>query len=403
MATRFLLTACAVVVLSSTVFAQDPPSLKPTPTQPDKQITPPLALEIHYNSTLPPTYLMIEGADVKPHWMWSMRFSTVPGAVLPEGPQLIKAVRVTSQWNGETADVRVTLLRSPQMDQEELVTSYRSGVEQWTTINKLEDYGIEPFKIKLVSPKADPPPQPNLENRTASIQVTQIQPEGIPLPAYRATFRNSSTKNVAALMVYLYRVGAPEQSSLFQGEEGRPLIESNRVREEYLPATLAQRNGSSYSPGAAPGYSIAVSSAVFTDGTFEGDLGPACSYEKIVFGRKAWLKAVLNVVDQQLAEADDAGAPQRMKERLGQLRYQRSPSDQQLKSAVSADCLSPSGSAELTFGMTTLLLRDLEVVVTTRPKPFVTFRDWLVSTRERYRRWLSNLETFPAPRAATPQ
>jgi hypothetical protein len=403
MATRFFLTACAVVVLASSVFAQDSPTLKPTPSQPGEQTGPPLALEIQYNSTLPPAYLRIEGADVKPHWIWFTRFSTVPGALLPQGPQQIKAVRVMSHWNGETADVRVTLLRGPRMDQEELVTTYRSGVDQLATVNKLEGYGIEPFKIKLILSKADPPPPPNLENRTASIQITQIQPEGIPLPAYRATFRNNSAKNVAALMVYLYRVGAPEQSVLFQGEEGRALIESNRALEEYLPATLPEKTGSSYSPGAAPGYSIAVSSAVFTDGTFEGDVAPACIYERLVFGRKAWLKAVLKIIDEQLAQPDDAIAAQRMKEQLTQLSFVPNPSDRQLKSAVSADCSAPAGIANVVYGLTPSLVRDLDVVVTTRPKPYVPFRSWLASTRERYQQWLSNLEKFPPPRAATPQ
>ena len=404
MTSRCLMIACAVVVFGSSIFAQDPPTLKPTPSLPSKQIAPPpLALEILYNSTLPPAYLMIEGADVKPHWIWFTRFSTVPGALLPAGPERINAVRVTSHWNGETADVRVTLLRGPRMDQEELVTTYRSGVDQLTTINKLEAYGIEPFKIKLVSPKADPPPPPNLENRTASIQIIKIQPEGSPLPAYRATFRNLSGKNVAALMVNLYRDGSPGPSAFFQGEEGRPLIESNQALEEYLPATVTQGSGSSHAPGAATANSIAVTSAVFTDGTFEGDLAPACMYEKIVFARKAWLKAVLKIIDEQLAQPYDAAAAQRMKEQLTQLRYLQPPSDGQLKSAVSSDCSAPSGLAGVGFGLTPSLIHDLDVVVTTRPKPFVPFRQWLASTRERYQQWLSNLEKFPAPRGTMSQ
>jgi hypothetical protein len=177
MATRSFMIACAVVLLASSVFAQDAPALKPTPSQPGKQVAPPLALEILYNSVLPPAYLMIEGADVKPHWIWITRYLTVTGALLPEGAQRITGVRVMSHWNGETADVRVTLLRGPHKEEEELVTAYRSAVDQLTTINKLESYGIEPFKIKLVSWKADPPPPPNFENRTASIQITQIELE----------------------------------------------------------------------------------------------------------------------------------------------------------------------------------------------------------------------------------
>jgi hypothetical protein len=403
MATRSFMIACAVVLLASSVFAQDAPALKPTPSQPGKQVAPPLALEILYNSVLPPAYLMIEGADVKPHWIWITRYLTVPGALLPEGAQRITGVRVMSHWNGETADVRVTLLRGPHKEEEELVTAYRSAVDQLTTINKLESYGIEPFKIKLVSSKADPPPPPNFENRTASIQITQIEREGIPLPAYRTTFRNLSGKDVAALMVNQYRDGAAGPASFFQGEAGRPLIESNRAHEEYLPATVPQKTSASYAPGAATANLIVLSTAVFTDGTFEGDFALACSYERVVFGRKAWLKAVLKAIDQQLAEPDDTGAAQRMREQLSQLRYQGNPNDQQLKSAVSDKCTSPSGAAESAFGMTPLLLRELEVVVTTRPKPFVTFREWLVSTRDVYRQWLNNLEKFPAPREAVSQ
>ena len=401
MTTRCLLLACAVVVYASTLFGQDPPTLKPNPTQTGKQLTPPLALEIQYNSTLPPSYLSIEGADVEPHWMWFTRFVTLPGAPAPEASKKISAVRITSHWNGETADIRVTLLRGPQMAHEELVTSYHSGIDQAKTINQLEGYGIEPFKIKLVSPQAHPPPAPNLENRTASIQILQISPEGAPLPAYRATFRNFSAKNVVALMVNLYTNGSPGPSAFFQGEAGGALIESNGMFEEYLPATVPEGNGSSYVPGSAPANSIVVSTAIFTDGTFEGDLAPACMYEKIVFRRKAWVKGVLKIMDEQLAQPDDGIASQRMKEQLLQLRYVRTPGDRQLRSAVSAQCSSPVDGADGPFGLTTRLIRELEVVVTTRPKPLMTFRQWVIATREIYRGWLSNLEVFPPPKSTS--
>ena len=401
MATRCFLLTCVVLVFASTLFGQDPPTLKPDPTQPAKQLTPPLALEIQYNSTLPPSYLSIEGADVEPHWMWFTRFVTLPGAPTPEASKKINAVRITSHWNGETADIRVTLLRGPQMAHEELVTSYHSAIDQAKTINQLEGYGIEPFKIKLVSPQAHPPPAPNLENRTASIQILQISPEGFPLPAYRATFRNFSAKNVVALMVNLYANGSPGPSAFFQGEAGGPLIESNRMFEESLPATVPQGNGSSYVPGSAPANSIVVSSAIFTDGTFEGDLAPACMYEKIVFRRKAWVKGVLKIMDEQLAQPDDGIASQRMKEQLLQLRYVRTPGDRQLKSAVSAQCSSPVDGADGPYGLSTRLVRELEVVVTTRPKPLMTFRQWLMTTREIYSGWLSNLEVFPPPKSTS--
>src|SRR5687767_2276118 len=98
MRTRVILAAVAVLAFTRIASAQEQrPALKPTSSTAAKQTTPPLALEIFYNSTLAPAYLMIEGADVKPHWIWITRFSTLPGWQLPQGPQRINAVRVTSQ------------------------------------------------------------------------------------------------------------------------------------------------------------------------------------------------------------------------------------------------------------------------------------------------------------------
>jgi hypothetical protein len=50
----------------------------------------------------------------------------MPGWQLPQGAQQINAVRVTSKWNGETAVVRVTLLRGVKFyDEEEEVSLNR--------------------------------------------------------------------------------------------------------------------------------------------------------------------------------------------------------------------------------------------------------------------------------------
>src|SRR5687768_2433268 len=190
MKTRVTLAACAFLAFAAVAPAQEQrPALKPASSTAAKQTTPPLALEIFYNSTLAPAYLMIEGTDVKPHWIWITRFSTLPGWQLPQGPQRINAVRVTSQWNGETAEVRVTLLRGVNFyDEEEEVTSYQAGLGEPTVISKLESYGINRFKITLISPKIAVPPPPGLENRTLSVEFAKIESEGLPLPAYRATF-----------------------------------------------------------------------------------------------------------------------------------------------------------------------------------------------------------------------
>ena len=392
--------ACAVVVFASTLFAQDPPALKPTPDQPGKQNALPLALEIHYIPTLPPAYLKIEGAEVKPHWIWFGRFSTLPGWQLPQGAERINAVRVTAQWNGETAEVRVTLLRGLKFyDEEKEVSSYKTGLNEPKVINELASYGIDPFKITLISPKPAAPPPPGLENRTSSIEIVKVEGESLPLPAYRVTFRNLSSKNLVALRLHDYRGGRGPGSVMFQGEDGRPLIESNGTLTKLISANLTEKIGDSYAPGAGAFHTLIVNTAVFNDGTFEGDLESACMYEQFVFGRKAWLKSVLKVIEEQLTNSNDPEAPAQLNQKINALRYARTDLDRLLGSVVSPQCASPAGYVEGVFsGENRKLINDLEIITTTRPKPMVTFGAWLESTKQRYRQWLGNLNEFPTPR-----
>jgi hypothetical protein len=403
---RAALAAFAIFTFAMIVCAQEQvPALKPTPPASGNKGAPPLALEIYYDATLPPAYLKVEGPEVKPHWIWMARFPTIPGWQLPQGAERINAVRVSAQWNGETAEVKVALLRGANFyDVEEIVSSYQTGLDEPTVITRLESYGIQPFKITLISPREVVPPPPTLENRTMSVEVLDIKSEGLPLAAYRATFRNLSAKNLAALHVEIYRGGRGPTIVTFQGEDGRPLIVSNGSVSKYIPASVAEKSGESSTPSAATANSVIISSAIFTDGTFEGAVEPACRYEKYLFGRKAWLKRALKIIDEQRSQTDDTESAQQLREKIGALRYARTGRENAFRSVVSPQCPNPASFAEGAFSAENLrFIQDLDVVAKTHPKPFVTFKVWLESTREKYQQWLSNLKEFPSPRVAPDQ
>lgn len=401
-----VLAAIAIFTLAKIVCGQEQvPALKPAPSASGNKDAPPLALEIYYDATLPPAYLKVEGPEVKPHWIWMARFPTIPGWQLPQGAERINAVRVSAQWNGETAEVKVALLRGVNFyDVEETVSSYQTGLDEPVVITKLESYGIQPFKITLISPREAAPPPPTLENRTMSVEVLNIQSEGRPLAAYRATFRNLSTKKLAALRVEIYRGGRGPRTITFQGEDGRPLIASNGSISKYIPASVAEQRGESSTPSVAAANSVIISSAIFNDGTFEGMVQPACSYEMILFGRKAWLKGALKIIDEQRSQADDAESAQQLRENIVALRYARTGSENLFRSIISPQCRNPASFAEGIFSAENLrFIQDLDIVTKTRPKPIVTFKAWLESTREKYQQWLNNLEEFPAPRVVPAQ
>src|SRR5690349_6221081 len=126
---NFLLLAGLLVVAASwsVVNAQEPePSLKPTGS-PAKIETPArLLLEITYNPAVPPSYCTVRGTDEKHGWVWVTQFVRIPSA---QTPPPIQAVRLEPAFNGETADVRITLLRGVEgFDQEDLVGLYQVGI-----------------------------------------------------------------------------------------------------------------------------------------------------------------------------------------------------------------------------------------------------------------------------------
>jgi hypothetical protein len=290
-------------------------------------------------------------------------------------------------------------------DQEELVDRYSAGVDETRLVRKLEAQGIEPFKIALRIPKAVAPPPPGIENRTQSIQLLGIDIESFPLPAYRVRFRNLSEKDLAALSVELFRDGARGLSSLFQGEEGSPRIESNASREEYVPANVPRKTADSFAPGSSAVNSIAVTSAVFTDGSFEGEVGPACMYESFVVGRRIWLKTVLKLIDECLSQPDDeAHAAVQFKEKISALTYEFSEAEKAKPSIVSKSCPNPARSSDRTIkGLKIQLLSELDPIITTRPRPLVTFRTWLELKKKNYLKWLKSLETFRGSEATASQ
>jgi hypothetical protein len=138
-----------------------------------------MLLEVNYNPAIPPAYSTVNGPEVKAKWVWVTRFVRIPG-VKTAGPT-IQAVKLESQFNRETADVRVTLYRGEKdFDQEDLVGIYHVGVDERRTIKDLAEYGVEPFRIKLLNTVPPFPPPPTFENLTRTIEVASVQSENKP-------------------------------------------------------------------------------------------------------------------------------------------------------------------------------------------------------------------------------
>ena len=380
----------ALILIALFLFGQEP-TLKPNISAPKPETPTLLALEVKYNSDLPPAYISVRGTETKPRWIWVTQFIRSEQRVKDE--LRIHAVRVESQFNGETADVKISLFRGRNegFEREDRVAAYHIGLNEPTTISELKSFGIEPFSLTLISVVAPLPPPPAFENLTKTIEIVSVRSDNIPLPTYYLTVRNLSDKNIRALKVEVINDDRPRLSALWQGEHDRPLIEAGGVLERNLPVVMSQLIGSQYAPGAATSSTIRIRTAVFEDLTYDGDEEPACQYEKFVVGRRLWVKRVLPFIEQQLASP--ALSPQNFKQQLNSLTFELDEGEKTAQSAVSTKCANPDAFTNIsTQGLTLELNRDLDRIINTRPSPPINFRAWLQARRDDYQSWLGRLK-----------
>lgn len=393
--TRFLIAAIMVVASTCVVTAQQQtPALKPNVSPKNNPAPTRLLLEINYNRAIPPAYAVVNGVEEKPKWIWVTRFVRIHGRQTPSPP--IQAVRLESVYNGETADVRVSLLRGNNgFDQEDLVGVYQVGVGEEKIVGDLDQFGIEPFTLTLMNTVTPLPPPPALENRTKSIEVASVASENLPSPGYRIILRNLSDKNVGAVRVRVMSDGMRGVTALWQGEHGQSLIKPGAVVERYLPVLKPVKTATGvYAPGAPYTLTIFITSVVFEDLSFEGDSEPACLFETFQVGRKIWLKTVVPLFDQELSKPnpDHIEAAKQFKEKFSALRYVVETSELIRDSSVGSGCAKPADSASISVeNMKLELLRDLDQIITTRPHPPVNFKTWMQERRERYSTWLARL------------
>ena len=389
---KLLSSIASLLVIGSwcVVSAQQPePTLKPSMSAPRLEGPPPLLLEVVANPALPPGYSNVNGPTELGKWVGVMNFVRIPGST-PLSPP-VRMVKVEPQYNGETTAVRVTVLRGTTgIDREDVLGLYRLGIGETRTLTELRSFGIEPFKITLLDTVPPLPPSPVFVNDTKAIEIVSVRSENSPSPAYILTLRNLSDKPVLAMGLDMTFDGRPGPTAFFPGEEGRPLIPAGGTVEQWVRAMMARRTPTGFAPSAANSTTIHIRSVVFSDLSYEGDVKDACFAENSVIGRKAYLTQALSLLDQQLLEkfSDDIEAARQFKAKFEALSYEVGDAT----SSVSSSCKDvPQKSSDYATAQKLVMLRDLNQIISTRPRPPFSFRIWMETRRENYKNWLSRL------------
>lgn len=361
-----------------------------------------LVLEVYYYPNERPAYLIVPPPNSDPRGGWYGRFQRVPGWTPAAGSHPVHAVNIKSVLIGDDVRLWVSVFVGEKFDEQEkdiAVYTLREGEK--VRVEKLTQFGVNPFELVLVRVAPAITNLPQVISKAKSLELVTIQGNLSTLPSYRLAVRNLSSKNVVALMIRVLQDNRTQISSMPQGKEGSPLILAGGVSEFNEQAeTRASAVPGGYKPVTLTNQTIEISTAVFEDGSFEGEIEPAITFRSFVKGRKIELGRMVGVFDKALQDdpSDPSTALDRLSNDLAALEVVAWPSvvhevlnefpsltktsEERLKNAIEIAMIGIRKEAPeeiQRFRRGTLNLDSN------------SFHAWLLASRQRYADWLARL------------
>lgn len=389
----FILFTVGLIVPAAKLHAQQE---VPGPTR--------LALEVTFYAGRKPAYQTVPGPESKPSGAWYGLFGRVASWQATAGAQPIEAVRVISKIEGDAVRVTVsTLSGSKALENEQRVGGYLIRETEKISIDDLKQVGIEPFQIKLVrvNPTMLPVP-PVILKGVESVAVINSMARETTLPSYRIILRNLSNKNIVGLGVDVVAGGKIEITSKPRGIDGQPLIPAGK--EYWLTVgapNRAQPTAGGYEPTSPSDQQIQIKTAVFDDGTYEGDAEAAAAVKGYQAGEKMVLPKLIPLVEGAL-NSSNGNLPEALRQFESQVSAVVTDADSQIVQTITAEfpqdraARSREIKATMEVTATTIksnLLKEIHMLQNERAQQLnqELYRTWLSKTKERYDKWLSRM------------
>ena len=352
-----------------------------------------LAVEVTYFEGRAPAYEPVRRTKLpRGEGSWFGLFGRVKEWQLPTGAQPVSAVRVVPYLDGEMVKVTISVLRGEKfLDLEDLVGTYAVPENEQIRIDSLRDFGVEPFKLKLIRVAPQTPEVPTVLNKTRSLEVVGIEPVVATLPRYKLTLHNLSEKNVSAIRINTMRAGNLSLSGMPQGEEGKPLVEAGSFKElNEMMVTRAETTAAGYSPAAPRGQQIVLATLVFEDGSYEGDPEPAATYRGHTIGNRAELKRIVGLLEDALASSSSI---EKVRTQLSKLSYDFDQSDMAVLASAFPEIDRNKLQTHIDVAMHLLRKEVFDNLDRFQPGPgSADFRVYLQTMKDRYAGWLLRLD-----------
>ena len=211
------------------------------------------------------------------------------------GHPIVSTVFAWAKQEGELWHVRVGVGRGEFFDADSIkVGEFKLSTNQRATVSEVSKFGLSPIQVgvmKIVRQKAR---KPSFSNLAQSISLESIEAVNLPDP-FQLTLKNNSSQDLIA--VQYNKFGATGFLELKWLSPGllTPLIKSG---ETYKLEVASEDKSCGDDEGYRPSqlYRIEMVSAVFADGTYEGEPALAALIKGTALGNRKNLERVVQSV-----------------------------------------------------------------------------------------------------------
>ena len=216
------------------------------------------------------------------------------------------AIELDYKLNGDVVAITASVVFAP-LDERGLngsleggstqsIGTYSARLAESIVLDKMEDLGLQPWTITVVTAQLPPPTSLGNVSRVSSIQVEIL---GEDRAGYKVSLRNLSSQGVTAFVV----ANSIHDANTRFGERsgGGPVIPAGASHEFHF---RCDSSGSDTPSGAvAAPCTVVLEAALFADGSYEGDASAAASMEAARLTKASQSRRVQLMVQSILADS----------------------------------------------------------------------------------------------------
>jgi hypothetical protein len=383
-----LITILVSCFLQTYATAQQEKPAAATPTR--------LALEVTYWKGDKPAFQTV------PSNSWYARFRRIGGWKPAEDGLPVLAVNIAPGMEGAAVRLVVSVhVGRKHFERQDTVGSYLLQENERLVVYDMTAFGLEPFEVTVVRVEAKGALLlPAVTSNAPSVQVKNIEAVDSTFPMFKLTLKNISEKNVIALYVETFAQGRLRSSGMPRNRDGEPLIRGGTTYEFKRELNKdARPSGGGFAPEPAPNQAVLIKTAIFDDGTYEGDATMAAQYKAFAYGERTQLQRLIARYREALESTD-----QDAQTLLENLRRQVNALDVEAELPVLDKLLTEYGAAdasilkssiELTmFGMKKDRLKEIDDFGKKQGAAGdrEAARAWLAQNLERLQKWHDRLK-----------